>query len=202
MKTTLFIFALMLSAAMAFAQEKDATPSSFPQFGVRVGYSTSIVHGNTFEGKCLSGTNAGIIADFRVTDSWNIRPGVYFTMKGFDEKSASDIDYKARLNYLEVPLLAVYKKAIGSKCALELQVGPYFSYGISGKSDQTKMTYDRYSYYKTFDMFKRFDWGANVGIGFDIDKFYIGAAYDFGFVSIIRHALNHCIMANVGYRIL
>ena len=150
MKTILTIIAIMLSIAAAFAQEKDATPSSFPQIGVRVGYSTSIVHGNTFEGKWLSGTNAGIIADFRVTDSWNIRPGVYFTMKGFDEKSASDIDYKARLNYLEVPLLAVHKKEIGSKCALELQAGPYFSYGISGKTDYRKLMYGEFAIFYEF----------------------------------------------------
>lgn len=192
----------MLSIAVAYAQEAETTTHSDPKIAVRIGCNASTVHGAEFEGKWKPGINTGITADFCITDSWAIRPGLYYTRKGFGEGASSDITYKSQLDYLEMPVLAVYKKSAGQKCALELQAGPYFSYGIAGKADYRKLMYGECHYYKSFDMFKHFDWGANVGIGLEIDKLYIGASYDFGFVSIIRHALNHCIMANVGYRIM
>lgn len=188
--------------ATAFAQETETATSISPNIGVRIGCNVSTVHGTEFDGKWKPGINVGVIADFRISDAWEVRPGVYYTRKGFGEGSAFDVGYKAQLDYLEMPILAVYRKAAGTKSTFELQAGPYFSYGIGGKTDLKKGLYDVYSYNKSFGRFKHFDWGANVGFGFEIDKLYIGASYDFGFVSIIRHALNHCIMANVGYRIL
>ena len=192
----------MLSVAATFAQGKEKTTSSFPRIWLRVGYCTSTVHGANFDGKWKSGVNVGIVADCAMSESWLLRPGVHFTMKGFQKGSAPDINYKSEFNYIEVPIPIVYQKSIGQTRKFELQTGPYFSYGVSGKSDKrtaSRSSFDYYNYYNTFDNFKRFDWGINAGAGVIISNIYIGASYDFGFVSIIRHALNHCFMVNVGY---
>jgi hypothetical protein len=198
----LLTIVLAICATTAFAQDTETEPANSPKIGVRLGLNRTVTHGANFDGGWRTGVNAGITADFNLSKTWIVRPGVFFSSKGFSKVEVPGNDYKYEFNYLEVPVLVVCQKAVGHNLSLEFQIGSYLSYGLCGKSEFIKEThspYDYYLYYKTFDKFKRFDWGANIGVGANISHFYIGASYDFGFVNIIQHALHHCVMANVGY---
>jgi hypothetical protein len=183
----------------SFAQNFDVSNSRFPKLGVRVGYNyTCALDAVSLDVKWKQSANFGIVADFPYKGNWIIRPGIYLTGKGFKMR-VQDIDYCNRsYNYLEAPLLAVYQKSISEKSNFELQFGPYFSYGVYGKSGCGHF-FNYELCIETFDYYKHFDWGVNAGLGINVSHIYFGIAYDFGFVSIVDHALNHCFMANLGY---
>lgn len=195
MKIKTILLAAAIIATIGAMTEASAQFTITPGTAIRFGYNFTTIEGTAVSGKWKSGLNVGVTTDKPLFRNIVTRYGVYLSLKGFHKYCGQDEYYKCNYNYLEVPILAVYQKAIGNKYKLELQVGPYFSYGLFGKSESP--CYNQK--YKTFDEYKRFDWGANAGFGINISHFYIGSSYDFGFVSIIHHALNHCIMANVGY---
>ena len=200
MKKLAFLLLCLLGIQFSFAQNIGLPNSRCSKIGIRVGYNcTCVFDGVSLDVKWKQSANFGIIADFPYKGNWIIRPGIYLTGKGF-KKRIQDIEYCNRCyNYLEAPLLVVYQKSISEKSNFELQFGPYFSYGIYGKSGCGYIFNNYEMCIETFDHYKRFDWGVNAGFGINVSHIYFGVAYDFGFVSIIDHALNHCFMSNIGY---
>ena len=207
MKHLIILIILLLSCAAnicnaqfeaTYAQDIDAEATFRQKIGIQFGYNCSTINGTAVYGKMKTGINVGVTTDISLTDKWLVRPGILLTMKGFQMECGKDDFYNKDFNFLEMPVLAVYQIGVSDNCSVELQCGPYFSYGLFGKSDSP------FYYYKvnTFSVYKSFDWGANFGVGLNVFRFYIGASYDFGFVSVIHHALHHCIMANVGFRIM
>ena len=194
----LIAFALFFicMSIICYAQDSDAEAKFRQKVGIQFGYNCSTINGSVVYGKMKTGVNVGVTADIPLTDKWLLRPGISLTMKGFQMEIGKDNFYNKDFNFLEMPVLAVYQKGVSDNCSVELQCGPYFSYGLFGKSDSPSYYYKE----NTFSVYKSFDWGANFGVGLNVFRFYIGASYDFGFVSVIHHALHHCIMANVGYR--
>ena len=148
--------------------------------------------------------NFGVTYDYKNTECFLMRTGVMYSAKGFKDLHKT----YTHLNYLEMPILAVFQKQIGNFVRLEAQAGFYFAYGIGGERRMEKPLGDGYDYESPFedsrfgyDSYKRFDWGWNVGAGINVGRIYIGCAYE---VSALfgKHHTNHCIMTNFGYRIL
>jgi len=117
------------------------------------------------------------------------------------------------LNYLEMPLLAVFQISFGEKTRLEFQIGPYVAYGICGKyklevgtnmvkdkngNYSAESEYEKFPSFKESALFKRFDCGGNLGLGVNYDHFYIGAAYELGAITFMS-STNHCFSVNLGY---
>ena len=67
------------------------------------------------------------------------------------------------------------------------------------RSDVYEKTETIESDYITFDHYKRFDWGANIGFGINIYELYFGVAYELGAVELRKSSTNHCISVNLGY---
>ena len=191
------LFALLNTC---FAQENT---KNFISYAVRVGDNYSTLIGTNVSCKWKTGFNIGATVDFAFTDAFSLRPGVYFSMKGFKD----DNDDNIRFNYLETPILAIFSWSLNSNMSLELQTGPYFAYGIGGKTKDEGLAYDpvtQKSEYRTFedkvfDHFDRFDWGLNAGVGLNIHQFYVGTAYELGITKIINGSRHNCYMINFGY---
>ena len=147
--------------------------------------------------KWLCAFNLGVVCDIRKSETFAGRTGLYYSAKGFKN---SMVPY-THLNYIEMPVLAVFQKSLGNNVRLEFQSGVYFAYGICGEAKVP--TSKGYYYEPCFKdnnsvSFKRFDWGWNVGAGINIDHIYVGCAYEVSAFFGKGHT-NHCLMIDLGY---
>ncbi len=90
-------------------------------------------------------------------------------------------EYRFNLNYIELPLLAVFNVAKN----FNIHAGPYASYLIGANIKDLK---DDGTINNITDLdaenFNRFDWGVAGGFGIDISNFTLGARYNYGFREI------------------
>lgn len=220
------LFITLVCAAFALtvsAQRASSSSSSFfsteksdqsVTFGVRAGVNFSNMSFSE-DGVSLSlnshtGFNAGVVVDIPLMQSLYVQSGLFYTVKGC-EAIEDDEKYTMSPSYLEIPVLASYRYDFSDAAQLQINVGPYFAYGIGGKCTRTEggRDYD-------IDFFggedddesmemKRFDVGLQIGAGITLAQhYYLGVAYEFGFASMSRYdALsikNNNFMINLGYQ--
>lgn len=156
--------------------------------------------------------NIGVTCDFRKSKKFLGRTGIYYTEKGFHFDARCP---RTQLNYLEMPLLAVFQLPIGSLVKLEMQTGLFFAYGIGGYEKMwddyaipnADGGYDwdaNFFYIPSFTdsdlgkaYYKRFDAGINFGLGINVWRCYVGCSYDFSLM--YDKKANHCGMIDLGY---
>ncbi len=201
--------------------------------------------GESYKDGVKPGFNLGFRFDYQFNDYFAVQTGLSYTMKGEKIKyTDEDEDYsyeektKTTIHYFEIPILAGARYSINDDIQLQFNTGPYIALGLGGKC-KTKWedTYDGEtdsgkSYCQVFgdpekdieklkdDEYpamgcKRFDAGWKFELGVDIKKFYVGLAYDLGFVDITnsktkeaakkydddyKAMMNRNFSINVGYR--
>jgi hypothetical protein len=141
----------------------------------------------------------------------NVSPRFVSHLRGmagieFVQKNSKDGDTKITLNYLQVPLYALYYYQLPSKGSIFGGLGPYFAYGIGGKMKSTfnGQTTETKSFDKTTG-FKPFDAGLSITAGYKIpNSFSFSLAYEIGLVNIDRNAFgdetkNRGISLNISY---
>ncbi len=128
----------------------------------------------------------------------NAADGVYanaallFTLKGFkiDWGIISD---KTNAFFAEIPVHIGYKHYVNYDFAVFGEVGPYVGLGLFGKSKSDSSYYEEDDDYydveieetsnKTFDLLKRFDLGAGLRVGIELNnKYSVSLGYDWGFI--------------------
>jgi len=124
----------------------------------------------------------------------------------FVQKRSKDGSIKITLNYLQVPAYLLYYYQLPSAGNIFGGLGPYFAYGIGGK---TKSNYNGHiSETKSFDKttgFKPFDVGLGIKAGYKItSSFSFSLAYDYGLANIDRNpagekAKNRELSLNISY---
>ena len=136
-----------------------------------------------------AGFGAGVFAEFPVNSKLTIKPGLNFMKKGVKvsnnytaEGSQFKENIKANLNYLEVPVLAIYNFK-GHDGKWFVGAGPSASYGISGKlkgdveindgesTDKASFNVDAFkNENENGANFKRLDIGLGAVAGHNINK--------------------------------
>jgi len=167
----------------------------------------------SFDSKNKVGFQVGVIADLPFPNVANlyIQPGVYYTTKGARLEGNWDgrvMDVEASANYIEVPILASYRLPVGKDMNVHFNAGPYVAFGVGGK--MTPKATEHVAHWllvekesgdpefedvkpghhdgdlKTFGdkgSMKRFDFGLNLGAGFNYGPFYVGAGYEFSLIN-------------------
>lgn len=103
-----------------------------------------------------------------------LKTGVgYITHKISYETLSNDISLK----YLELPIQIGYKIPTSDVASLGIFAGPYFGWGVGGKIKDEKDTFGK----KGFDIF---NYGAGIGIGFEVQSFAISLGYNHGIKDI------------------
>lgn len=178
---------------------------------VRGGLSVSNMFNEHYDkSEWRRGCNFGLTFDFIGGERLSGRTGFIYNEKGTNGTDG----YYIHLNYLGMPLLAVFRLPIEKNVKLEVQAGPFFSYGISGEykvmlfGDSYSATaggYNNYDYTPCFKdskwgdaPFQRFDAGVNVGLGVDVYHFYFGISYELSLGSDDDWR-KHCYMFDLGY---
>ena len=180
--------AFLTAGAGAFAQEQQtpAESSLSPKFGIKGGLNlTNMYVKDVSDENMKVGFNAGFFAKLPVTRGFSIQPELLYSSKGAKETYDNFIEgkgeYRFNLNYIELPVLAVFNVAKN----FNLQVGPYISYLASANIKDLK---DDGTINDITDLdaenFNRFDYGVAGGLGIDISNFTIGARYNYGFKEI------------------
>ena len=193
-----------------------------------------IKEGEDYRDFVQPGCNIGFRFDYQFNKYIAIQTGLEYTMRGERIKiSYEEKDYEFKLNrkttthYLAIPILAGARYRINNNFQLLFNTGPYIAIGLGGKTKyKAEETYlGETSVYKAEKQFfgnpkkenlddneyapignKRFDAGWRFELGTDIKDFYIGVAYDLGFVDIAndkekRDKTNYKATMNRGFSI-
>jgi hypothetical protein len=123
--------------------------------------------------------------------------GLEYIGKGAKYK---EFDGSIKLNYIEIPIhLSYYCKAGAG--VFYGGLGPYFAYGIGGKSG------DESSFGKDAGGYKRFDAGLSFILGYRLKMgLSLDLGYDLGLANIAYPEMdvkshNRCLSINLGYAI-
>ncbi len=209
MKKLLLVIVCALMASTIFAQRTTTSSTSFFSsergdqsvvVGVRAGLNfanmTAGEDDYTYSPASRTAFNVGISLDFPIVESLYLQSGLYLSSKGCteDEITLSPM-------YLELPVLASYRFNFSEAAQLQLNIGPYFGFGIGGKEKDDGEKYDFFE----DDFYSRFDSGLQFGAGVTLGKVYLGFAYQFGYVNLFKeveddeYLKNKNFMINVGF---
>ncbi len=171
-----------LSAAMAQEQQTTTESSLQPKFGIKGGINLSNLYVDDVEDENMKvGVNVGVFAKLPVTKGFSIQPELLYSSKGAKityNNIFGDGEYRFNLNYVELPVLAVFN--LGKN--FNIHAGPYAALLTSAnikRLDNESGDVDDIADLDT-DNFKRFDYGLVGGVGFDIQNFTLGARYNYG----------------------
>ncbi len=181
----------------------------YVQGGVNFANISTSKSGATQNSNMLTTFNAGIMARSNSTEPIALEAGLLLSGKGAKSNtyltSSSDDNYvKTTFNplYLELPVNFILRLPLESKNNIFINAGPYVAMGIAGKSKMetkilgtvTKSSSDiefnnddpstTQQEDASYNKLKRFDYGINVGAGFDIGKVIIKANYGLGMAKI------------------
>lgn len=187
--------ALMLSLTVAQAQ--SITPRV--EAGLNVANST-YKYGNRVENtKALPGFRIGAAAEFALPvnlglpgSSLYVTPGLNFNQQGnkITEDGRTD---KTRFSYLSLPINIGARFGLDKKTAISIEVGPSFSYALSGKSiyteDDRKTETDLFKKEEgeTKPYAKRFDVGLGISAAAEVSQFYLRVGYDLGLTNLVNN---------------
>ncbi|MBC5863467.1 porin family protein [Flavobacterium turcicum] len=182
MKNLKNILALVL--VLAGVSQIQAQENS-PSIGIKGGYNMSNLYTEDVDDQnLLSGFNVGLFATLPISSSLAIQPELNYTTKGaelrYDNLFAQGTA-KFRLNYVEVPVLV---KANLTK-NFNVHFGPYAAFLIDSKITNEGQD-GNINFEESIDKddLNTVDIGVAAGVGFDFDKFGIGARYNYGLTTV------------------
>jgi hypothetical protein len=115
------------------------------------------------------------------------------------------MNLNVNLNYLEIPINAIYKIEVGSS-KLCINAGPYLGYALSGKTSIGEESESLAVGSSDDDDLKALDYGFNIGAGIEInDAITIGLQYGLGLANLFidsdnGYKLNNRVIGiSVGY---
>jgi hypothetical protein len=169
MKTLSFILLFALSTC-TFAQFNDDKKG---QLGILGGWNCSNISAAELQSTTSNGFYGGLIWEHKIIPLIRMQSGLLFVQNGYSLEGLPDYKYTT-LNYLQVPIIA------------KLKVGPvYFMGGLtSALRVGGAAKYEDETIKVTSDDFKSYDFGAQVGLGFQILIIGIEARYTWGLTDI------------------
>ena len=163
MKKFLLTAVLGMFALAGFSQVK---------WDAKVGMSMTNLTGD-MDGDMKIGYNVGVGMDYAFSEDWSLQSGLNFTGKG-----AKDEGVKVKMNYVELPILAAYKFALGENMKFVVNAGPYLAVGLGGKMTVDGEDGGSVKLFSKEDgaeeaLMKRFDLGIQYGIGLEVGEHYL-----------------------------
>ena len=180
MKKMLFPLFLILSTTL-FAQRNkvNGEHENFFRFGAKGGVNVNKITGKSYNEGFNFNFQAGAFLQFNFSNRFGIQPEVNFVQTSTEfSNDASDIyddlfrdgsQKKAKLNYLEVPLLLNIN--VGSSKRVKLQLGPAYGGLLKQTVDSLK---------SNGDIYKNGEWSAIGGVWIQVPFINFGARYKLG----------------------
>lgn len=170
------------------------------RFGPMVGVNLSTIGGDDVsDGEVSSklGFLFGAFAQFDVSPRVAIQPQLLYTMKGTQD--ADDSDFKLKIDYIQIPVLAQIRFGGGSNVTPYLILGPSLAFKVSCKFTDGSTDVDCED-----DLLEvsSTDFGAIGGLGLEIgNNVTVAARYDYSFSKLASDfdARNRAITFTIGY---
>jgi hypothetical protein len=136
------------------------------------------------------GMNIGVFTEYSILNLVTIQPELLYVKKGaeapynlFSDQDIPIVDtYMAKLDYLEMPVLASVSVPLPSIFQPRIFAGPYVAYNLKSEGHYSM------SSPSDLDFIKSFDYGAVIGVGTDVDllvaKVMLDGRYTHGLASI------------------
>lgn len=112
------------------------------RLGVRAGLNSSNLvhrwsrHEELITGAAIARINGGLLVEIPLEDQWFIYSGLNYSGKGANlfatDSSMKKDSQRVRLNYVELPLMVLYKFPTEKEHQFLLSSGPYLGYGFNG----------------------------------------------------------------------
>lgn len=209
---TLFVLACLTGGLQAQNYWDGSRPDHRLTVGVRGGVNFSKQY-NTGDGADMdfrTSYQVGIEADLNIFRSLSVNTGAMLIQKGYKTEYSDyrgSMETKDNATYIEIPLLLSYRVKLSDAAQFQLNVGPYFAFGVSGKQRIESTFPGLKSYeidsYDEYDGMKKQDIGIHAGVAVTYNNFYAGACYERGLknVSNVPNAdfRNGTIAITVGY---
>lgn len=201
----LYKIALLL---LLFITSVSTQAQSLPiRFGVQAGIGLAepwISEDYAADTKIRVGYQFGVTVDYDVTTNFILQSGLTFAAKG---GKVDNLAYRSYLGgkindthnfnqlYLQIPIYAAYKYQFTDDFSASLGFGPYFSYGVGGKT-KVKLnegaygdgtTEKKYDTFKKEDLqrtLKRFDMGLGIRAEAEYHSYLLGFGYELGLLNI------------------
>jgi hypothetical protein len=211
----LFVIALLSGFFISAKSQKI-----YVQGGINFANITSSNSGSTQSNSMLTSFNAGFMARSNLAQPLALEAGLLIDGRGAKSESGSGNNfYKATFNpvYLELPVNLIVRLPLESKSNLFFNAGPYIAMGIAGKSKVNGMlagvsiqstedikftSADPTENDQAYSKLKRFDYGINIGAGFDLRKVIIKVNYGYGLSKINSTQTNNSENDKNKYRIV
>lgn len=185
MKKQIKLLAVIAIAGLSFTSAKAQSNSSEAQFGIKGGVNFSNIYAEDVDdNNVLTSFNAGVYGSYPISDMLAIQTEILYSRKGAELKydnAFTSGSTKFKLNYIEVPVLL----KVNVTENFSVHAGPYFAYLIDAQVENNAkgQAFDFKDNYSNDD-FNKFDAGLSAGVGFDFDKFGLGARYNYGLSTI------------------
>ncbi len=195
MKKVQLLFLFLVVTGLSQAQD----------FGVHAGvnfanakFDEEAAFGVDMDEKALVGPLIGLVANFKIADNFSFRPELNYIQKGFkrsySEPGVGTAEFKARFNYIELPLNFAYSIPAG-KHAVFIGAGPSIGMGLSGKletsikldgePEETDEEDIKFGSNEDEDDFKSLDIGLGFFGGFQANNgLFLKAGYNLGLSNI------------------
>ena len=155
----------------------------FFRFGAKGGVNINKISGKSYESGFNYNFQAGVFLQFNISNRFGIQPEVNFVQsQSAFTKDATDIyddlfldgsQKKAKMNYLEVPVLL--NMNIGPSKRVKLQAGPAYSGLLKQTVDSLKANANFY---------KNSEWSLIGGLWIQVPFINLGARYKLGLTNI------------------
>lgn len=207
MKFIYFIVASLFIVSQANSQYQFRT-------GINLSNITSSESAINYTNRIVS-FHVGVVGDMEFSENLFLQPGILFTGKGSQHQTGeTPFDYYNSTTapfYLEVPLNLIYK-GNGDYSRFFAGGGPYFSYGIAGKTNMEGRSDGQFYSLVTpiqwtkgeaktdvgMTRMNRFDYGINAIAGIEGELFTIAINYGIGLARLqpLEYSLYNSINKN------
>lgn len=169
-------------------------------YGVKGGLNLANFGGDdevTDEFEGLTSFHIGGFAQIGISDKFMIQPELIYSQQGAQDEQ--DSDFKLRINYLNLPIMAKYIVADG----FSLEAGPQVGFAISRKFTDGDVDVD------ADDEIKALDFGVGVGAGYELPSgLMFSVRYNLGLANLLEDDFggdnftlnNNVLQVSVGYK--
>lgn len=184
MQRSLFTLLLIITLP-AFAQRNgvDDERENFFRFGAKGGVNINKITGQSYKDGFNFNFQAGAFLQFNFSNRFGLQPEVNFVQTSSEFSNDPNDIYndlflggsqkKAKLNYLEVPLLLNIN--VGSSKRVKLQIGPAYGGLLKQTVDSLK---------NNGNLYKNGEWAAIGGLWIQLPVVNLGARYKLGLTDL------------------
>ena len=179
---TLIVLLISISGQSLLAQTEFGFSA-----GVNLSNGRDVLNDQRITQSYLTRLSAGADVAHYFDENWGVQSGLYYSGKGWRERSLNYDTVVVRLNYLELPLKLSYRFSESSEKAVTVNGGVYAAYGLNGKTTFRNSPELSYDPFKEKGYYKRFDFGYVIEGGYRIKNNYgVRASFSSGLLALRR----------------